>query len=106
METNDTVVNRVKIKDKEMIRVNNLKIDDIIQFENDYSNYNDRLKVVEIFDSYIIFINVKKFTRKAILKKSLMRAKWHVITWYEPIWFFCKSIGNLFICAIFFRTSI
>lgn len=96
METNDTVVNRVKIKDKEMIRVNNLKIDDIIQFENDYSNYNDRLKVVEIFDSYIIFINVKKFTRKAILKKSLMRAKWHVITWYEPIWFFCKSIGNLF----------
>ena len=45
METNDTVVNRVKIKDKEMIRVNNLKIDDIIQFDNDITNNNDRLKL-------------------------------------------------------------
>jgi len=106
MEKNDTIANRVKIKDKEMIHVNNLKIDDIIQFENEYSNYNDRLKVVEIFDSYIIFINVKKFTRKAILKKSLMRAKWHLITWYEPFWSFCKIVNNLFICAIFFKINI
>jgi len=106
METNDNIVNRVKIKDKNMIHVNNLKIDDIIQFDNDHSNNNDRLKVVEIFDNYIIFIDMKKFTRKEFLKKSLMRAKWHIVMWYEPVWVFCKSIGNLFLCAIFFRTNI
>ena len=106
MDTNETIDNSIKIKNKNLLRVNNLKIDDVIQFDNDKINYCDKLKVVEILDSYIIFINVKKFTRKLILKKALIKANWHIVMWYEPIWFFYKNISNFFLCAIFFRTNI
>jgi hypothetical protein len=87
----------------QFLRVKNLKINDKIQFDYDEIHGCDRLKVYEVFNTYIVFINEKIFTRKAILKSQLEKAKWHLVTWYEPIWSFFKSMRKMFVCSIYYN---
>ena len=72
-----------KINDNKTRTVNNLQIGDIIQFDNDKTYNYIRLDIHEIFDNYIIFIDMKRFIRINITKKTLVNANWHYGTWFE-----------------------
>ena len=102
MEGSNNTVVRYK-NNEQFLRVKNIKINDNIQFDYDEVHGCERLKVYEIFNTYIVFINEQKFTRKAILKTYLEKAKWHVVTWHEPIWSFFKSMRKMFTCSIYYN---
>jgi hypothetical protein len=102
MESDKHVVIRCKNNDKKFMKVQNIKINDEIQFDDDEVHACDRLKACEIFNTYIVFINIKKFTRKAILKSYLEKAKWHTVTWYEPLWSLLENMRRMFICSLYY----
>jgi len=83
MDFIDNIINLGKINDSKTIQVKNFNIGDIIQFDNDKTYNCIRLQIHEIFDNYIIFIDMKKFIRINIMKKTLVNANWHYGTWFE-----------------------